>query len=407
MPDRRVDPSDPMPRYFQVYASLLERIRSGEFSQGSLLPPERQLGEEYGVSRITVIKSLDMLEREGYVVRQQGRGTFVARLSGRVVAATQPSALPTTGLITVSLAFADAANHPYLLDVLAGVAGACAAQHHSLLVFGSVTSSQQERASVEEVLARGVRGVLVYPWPEYDNHDFYAGLLERGTPLVMIDRYYPGLPADHVVFDDYQAGFDLTAHLIRRGHTRIAFIPSEELRPTSVHDRLSGYRQALEAHGLKYDEDLIWLDMPSTFSFNGRQPSHPRSTAELLARHLAGEQATGLVLVNYEVAQAILAALTTLDAARRRQGRDPLCVNVAAISHLRPPAQTPYLSAIALQPGDLVGAKAVQLLAARMQAAAGAPAQHVVLPMPIIELPSGHPVYPSLAVDSVPFPMKG
>ncbi len=55
MVTEKVDPENPLPLYFQVYKSLLERIQQGEFSPGSFLPPERQLTEDYGVSRITVI----------------------------------------------------------------------------------------------------------------------------------------------------------------------------------------------------------------------------------------------------------------------------------------------------------------------------------------------------------------
>ena len=72
-----VDPSNPLPLWYQVYSSLLERIQRGEFKPGSFLPAERQLTEDYGVSRITVIKALNELSREHHIKRQQGRGTVV------------------------------------------------------------------------------------------------------------------------------------------------------------------------------------------------------------------------------------------------------------------------------------------------------------------------------------------
>src|ERR1700746_1021032 len=77
MPTENIDASNPLPLYFQVYQSLLERIQRGEFPPGSFLPPERRLTEDYGVSRITIIKALDGLVKEHYVKRQQGRGTVV------------------------------------------------------------------------------------------------------------------------------------------------------------------------------------------------------------------------------------------------------------------------------------------------------------------------------------------
>ena len=46
---------------------------------GEALPPERSLCEAFGVSRVTLRRALDELAREGYLVRRQGSGTFVAR----------------------------------------------------------------------------------------------------------------------------------------------------------------------------------------------------------------------------------------------------------------------------------------------------------------------------------------
>ena len=74
---RKIDTDNPLPRYFQVYNSLLERIHSGEFSGEQPLPPERQLTRDYGVSRITIVKAMDKLKHEGVIDRQHGRGTFV------------------------------------------------------------------------------------------------------------------------------------------------------------------------------------------------------------------------------------------------------------------------------------------------------------------------------------------
>ena len=77
MPGLKVDVNNPLPRYYQVYVSLEERIRAGELGPGDALPSERQLAVDYGVSRITIVKSLDMLVDDGLIERQHGRGNFV------------------------------------------------------------------------------------------------------------------------------------------------------------------------------------------------------------------------------------------------------------------------------------------------------------------------------------------
>jgi GntR family transcriptional regulator len=66
------------PLYRQVREIVLQRIARGDWQPGTLLPAEPKLGLELGVSPGTVRKALDELAADNLVVRQQGRGTFVA-----------------------------------------------------------------------------------------------------------------------------------------------------------------------------------------------------------------------------------------------------------------------------------------------------------------------------------------
>lgn len=61
----------------QVAEVLADRIVSGSLSEGSLLPPERELGESLGVSRTVVREATKLLESQGLVSIEQGRGTVV------------------------------------------------------------------------------------------------------------------------------------------------------------------------------------------------------------------------------------------------------------------------------------------------------------------------------------------
>ena len=65
------------PLYDQLVDILSEKIEY-EYRPGDLMPSERELSERYGLSRTTVRLALQELERLGLVVRQHGRGTFVA-----------------------------------------------------------------------------------------------------------------------------------------------------------------------------------------------------------------------------------------------------------------------------------------------------------------------------------------
>jgi GntR family transcriptional regulator len=65
------------PLYRQLAEDLRARIRSGEFAVSAPMPTEAQLSERYRASRITVRHALAMLDQEGLVHREQGRGSFV------------------------------------------------------------------------------------------------------------------------------------------------------------------------------------------------------------------------------------------------------------------------------------------------------------------------------------------
>jgi GntR family transcriptional regulator len=65
------------PKYAQVVAEIKRRIEQRQYSPGSLLPSEHQLGGEFGVSRPTVVKALAVLRQDGWIDTQQGKGSFV------------------------------------------------------------------------------------------------------------------------------------------------------------------------------------------------------------------------------------------------------------------------------------------------------------------------------------------
>ncbi len=66
-----------MPLYLQVVANIKYAIDSGAYKVGDKIPTETELGEQYGVSRITVRRAVSELVDAGYLTKQQGRGTFV------------------------------------------------------------------------------------------------------------------------------------------------------------------------------------------------------------------------------------------------------------------------------------------------------------------------------------------
>jgi GntR family transcriptional regulator len=71
-----LEPSSPLPLYHQLERVLAERISDGRYRDA--FPGDLELAAEFSVSRGTVRQALDRLARNGLIVRQQGRGSFVA-----------------------------------------------------------------------------------------------------------------------------------------------------------------------------------------------------------------------------------------------------------------------------------------------------------------------------------------
>jgi GntR family transcriptional regulator len=69
---------DGTPYYLQLKEMLIEEIESGKLKNGDKIPSERDLAAEFNVSRMTARNAINHLEREGYVERKVGMGTFVS-----------------------------------------------------------------------------------------------------------------------------------------------------------------------------------------------------------------------------------------------------------------------------------------------------------------------------------------
>lgn len=65
------------PAYRKVYRALKEKITQKVYNVGDTLPPEPELEKQFGFSRTTIRKAIDMLAREGYISVRQGSGTRV------------------------------------------------------------------------------------------------------------------------------------------------------------------------------------------------------------------------------------------------------------------------------------------------------------------------------------------
>lgn len=125
--------------------------------------------------------------------------------------------------------------------------------------YSSIICDYRENPALEfEKLAflanKMVDGFIYMP---LGNHEqFVTRLIDKGSPVILIDRPLPGVACDTVLVDNLNAAYNAVEHLIVQGHRRIGIIGG----PSSIYtaqERLKGYRRVHEDFDRPIDAELI------------------------------------------------------------------------------------------------------------------------------------------------------
>ena len=138
------------------------------------------------------------------------------------------------------------ANHSRVQDTAWG-------EQKLLLLVNTGGNQAIKKAAVDMLLERQVEGII------------YATMFHRAVtppdnirevPTVLLDCFVADRSLPSVVPDEVSGGKVATEVLINKGHQRIGFINSSEGVPAAV-GRLQGYREALTAHNIPFDPNLL------------------------------------------------------------------------------------------------------------------------------------------------------
>ncbi|MEV5147157.1 LacI family DNA-binding transcriptional regulator [Streptomyces sp. NPDC052727] len=177
-----------------------------------------------------------------------------------------------TGVIALALPELDA---PYFAELTRFVIDAAAERGWTVIIEQTDGRPERERQVLEGIRAQRIDGLIFSPIAvgreELADRD-------AGTALVLLGERVIDGPTHHVAIDNQRAAREVTEHLLSLGHTRIAAI-GRQTNPSAdtARLRLAGYKEALRAAGLPYDEALT----PPTDSY------HRSDGAEAMARLLA------------------------------------------------------------------------------------------------------------------------
>ena len=129
---------------------------------------------------------------------------------------------------------------------------------YSLIILHSQENMEKEVANVQLMLDQQVDGLIASLSFGTNNLDHFRLFANGGAPVVFFDRVEKSSGNATVEIDNAGAGYAATTHLIEQGCTRIAIVTSC-LERNVYHDRYTGYRQALDDHGISFSDQYLVL----------------------------------------------------------------------------------------------------------------------------------------------------
>jgi LacI family transcriptional regulator len=267
---------------------------------------------------------------------------------------------------TIGLLIEDVAN-PFFSALQRSVEDVAVTRNVLTFAGSSDEDPARERQLVEELLARGVDGLIVAPTGA--DQSYLARDRQAGVALVFVDRPPNFLDADVVVADNAGGAAAAVTHLIAHGHRRIAFLGDRPEIHTAV-ERLRGYREALAEHGIAPDPALIHQGLVA--------PEQGRAAARALLDAL--DPPTALFTSQNLIT---IGAVGVLHALGRQHAVALVGFDDIALAEV----VDPPLTVVAQDPAGL-GRVAAERLFARLDGDDG-PSQRLVLPTTLIQRGSG------------------
>ena len=229
-------------KHAELTETLLELVTT--LPVGERLPSQTELMRRFQVSDRTVLRSLEDLRREGWIVRRRGSGTFVADRTERMRA--RRAVVPAADRKIVAALALTPSPSPFYERCLETLARIVEASGWSLVCQHARLAPRDDGMHPLEVLQP--RGFVAF---NYALHPVARRLQERGHRAVILGAppvdVYPDVPC---VYGDHEhGGYIATRHLLDLGHRRLAYARLGYAAPGSLlrSFRWRGHERALEA----------------------------------------------------------------------------------------------------------------------------------------------------------------
>lgn len=293
--------SDRQPLYMKIQEHFKQLILKGELKENDKIPSEKELMEQFDVSRITVANALIQLAKEGWIYRIPGRGSFVSgHIDKRLLS---QAARPEYG--TISRPSSDAERNvpvkiiglimPELVDYFAlrfihGINRMIKDSPYRLQIVQTFNSIEREKEAIADFIEKGASGLIIFPSDAETYNEEILALKLNGFPFVLVDRYFHGVETNVVRSDGFVGGKLAVDYLWSLGHRDIAISSDSPLSTITVEDRINGYLEELKNKKAMINPALLLTEF--TVDYEGVDPQHP------LYRFIKNRMATAYITLN-------------------------------------------------------------------------------------------------------------
>lgn len=354
----------------QIVTEILKRISAGVYAEGQKLPTEREIAEEFNVSRMIVRNAISHLSERGAILCSPRCRPIVQK-----VAFTRKSY--DTERHNIALSLWHSPSNPEGHALLHGIHNEIDHNRYRIMLSSVVGNYWEEAVEAEaQFLSRASKdkdlaGIIIW----YIGGDQNRWALEEARnadiPIVFVDREPPkGFDADFVGVDNMYAARQVVLHLIEQGHRNIVHISNKD-NASTVNERLNGYLRALATVGVKPEHYWILREDNSDFD--------PSAWYDWAVQRIMDmkERPTAVFAINDRT------AFLFIEACRRNGVQVPEDLAVAGFDGVERFGRTAPFLTTANQPFERIGSLAVEVLLRRIASGPEAPWRYYCLDTPL------------------------
>lgn len=336
-----------IPLYQKIYDDILESLKSGELAPGDRVMSEKELARNYGVSRITSKKALEMLAQNGYIKRMPGRGSFVQFAPG--------SSDKGDGRRWKIGVVMDSINDVFGSGTLSTIEKLAEENNFFVVLRISYSRRDMEESAIQALLDFGVDGMILMTSHSEDINPLLLKLVIDKVPIVLVDRYLRGIPAPFVGTNNYASTAMATDYILELGHRHISFLTRPFKNTTTIQNRLDGFIKSHAEHGVAIEESKWVTDICSIVPGGYTSENIEADIGKIRAMLERNRDVTCIFAAEYNITSLAMKALRSLGI------RVPQDISVICFDGPSNFIGESFFTRI-VQPEEKIGRKTVQIL---------------------------------------------